>query len=161
MSACNPKLKAKTTHQTEYRVFTLFWFKQELSTFARELRKIRPMLAFVSLLRGWFRVARAELLVLILSCVMGVGCGVACAIFLFGLNWCTHVHQRYQWLVWALAPAGFALGSRWTCLKYPSAGMPLVQAGLEGREIPIRLLPAVLLGTTVINQKPSLYSDLA
>jgi H+/Cl- antiporter ClcA len=105
------------------------------------------MPAFVSLLRTVLQMARAELFLLLLSAMVGVGCGVSCAIFLLGLSWCTHVHQLHPWLIWALAPAGFGLGSLWTWLRFPSSGMLLVHAGLEGREIPIRLLPAVLLGT--------------
>ncbi len=87
---------------------------------------------------------------LVLGALVGVTCGVACAVFLLLLEVVTHVRVHDERWVYGLPFAGLGLG-----LVYERFGAP-IKPGTDliidtihdgGPELPLRMAPLVLIGT--------------
>lgn len=86
----------------------------------------------------------------LLGALVGVVCGAASALFLWGLELVTRIRTDHESLVYALPLAGLVLGAIYEKLGKPiEGGNNLVIDTLhdEGSEIPLRMAPMVLLGT--------------
>ena len=86
----------------------------------------------------------------LLGALVGVLCGAASALFLWGLDGVTRLRTSHEALVYALPLAGLVLGAIYEKLGKPiEGGNNLVIDTLhdDGAEIPLRMAPMVLLGT--------------
>ena len=87
-----------------------------------------------------------------LGAIVGAGCGAASASFLFLLGAATDFRIGHDWLVYALPGAGLVIGVLYARFGAPiKAGTNLVIDTIhdEGPEIPLRMLPMVLIGTVL------------
>jgi H+/Cl- antiporter ClcA len=86
----------------------------------------------------------------VMSVLLGMLVGSAVAFFLWSLDFVTHLHWRYPWLLYFLPIAG--LGSGWVYYHWghnSEAGNNLIidEIHQPGGGVPVRMAPLVLLGT--------------
>ena len=87
---------------------------------------------------------------LLLSLIVGVTVGAACALFLITLQWCTDYREANTYIIWFLPIAGFLIGA-----SYHYWGKNVVKGNNQiideyhkpEKVIPFKMAPLVLLGT--------------
>lgn len=88
----------------------------------------------------------------VLGAIVGALCGVASAAFLYLLEQATRYRTGHEGLVFALPAAGLAIGALYQRFGAPiKAGNNLIIDTIHdaGPEIPLRMLPMVLIGTVL------------
>ncbi len=87
-----------------------------------------------------------------LGAVVGVGCGLASAAFLFLLEHATEWRVHHGWIVWSLPLAGLVIGAAYARWGEPIKGGNnlVIDSVHEDRpQIPLRMAPMVLVGTVL------------
>ena len=87
---------------------------------------------------------------LLLSLIVGISIGAACALFLITLQWCTDYREANTYIIWFLPVAGLLIGA-----SYHYWGKSVVKGNNQiideyhnpEKIIPFKMAPLVLLGT--------------
>ena len=87
---------------------------------------------------------------MVISCCIGVACGVIGTVFHVGIDVATELRAEHPWILWCLPVLGLVVVGFYKLTKTEGLGTnDIIEAVHHGKELSIFLLPAIFVGTVL------------